>query len=298
MPTKPAGHVETGGRGSPSLSEAEFAGFQRLFHELIGIHLADTKRQLVFSRLSRRLAPLGLNSFRQYLDLLRAGDDRAELQRAVNLITTNETWFFREPEHFRRLASDLLPAGRSEPVHVWCGAASTGEEPYSLAMTLHDALGPSGWRLVATDINDEVLAVARGGLYPLERARTIPEEFLKLHCLRGTGPHEGSLLIKETLRRAVEFRRMNLLALDRDLVDLDVAFVRNVLIYFDAPDRQKILCEVVRRIRPGGHLVLGHSESLVGLKLPPLETVRPSIYRRLPPSAALRPGSSRCPSRS
>lgn len=287
-----------GGRPPPELSEADFQGFKKLFLELIGIHLPDTKRQLVFSRLARRLAPLGLPSFKAYLELLRSGVQPAEVQRAVNLITTNETWFFREPDHFRLLATEMLPSPRSEPVRVWCGAASTGEEPYSLAMVLHHTLGPSGWSLVATDINDEVLAAARGGLYPLERSRSIPESFLKRYCLRGTGEHQGSMLVQESLRRSVQFRRMNLLAIDRDLVDLDIVFLRNVLIYFDAPQRQKILCEVVRRLRVGGILVLGHSESVVGLQLPPLQALRPSVYRRTSPSALLRPGSSRCPSRS
>ncbi len=289
---------EQGGRQPPDLSVADFQGFKKLFLELIGIHLADTKRQLVFSRLSRRLAPLGLGSFQDYLKLLRTGKDQAEIQRAVNLITSNETWFFREPEHFRLLTTEMLPSARSEPVRVWCGAASTGEEPYSLAMVLHETLGPNGWSLVATDINDEVLAVAKAGLYPMERARTIPEALLKQFCLRGTGDREGSMLIQESLRRCVHFRRMNLLAIDRDLVDLDIVFLRNVLIYFDAPERQKILCEVVRRLRVGGLLVLGHSESVVGLQLPPLQVLRPSVYRRTNPSAILRPGSSRCPSRS
>lgn len=287
-----------GGRPPPELSEADFQGFKKLFLDLIGIHLPDTKRQLVFSRLARRLAPLGLPSFKAYLELLRSGGQPAEVQRAVNLITTNETWFFREPDHFRLLATEMLPSPRSEPVRVWCGAASTGEEPYSIAMVLHDALGPSGWSLVATDINDEVLATARNGLYPLERSRSIPESLLKRYCLRGTGQHHDSMLVQESLRRCVQFRRMNLLAIDRDLVDLDIVFLRNVLIYFDAPQRQKILCEVVRRLRVGGILVLGHSESVVGLQLPPLHVVRPSVYRRTNPSAPPRPGSSRCPSRS
>ncbi len=296
--TIPAPQEQQGGRQPPDLTAADFQGFKKLFLELIGIHLPDTKRQLVFSRLARRLPPLGLDSFQAYLKLLRSGKDPAEIQRAVNLITTNETWFFREPEHFRLLSAEMLPSTRSEPLRVWCGAASTGEEPYSLAMVLHQELGPSGWSLVATDINDEVLAVAKAGLYPMERAQSIPEPLLKRFCLRGTGEHEGFMLIQESLRRCIRFRRMNLLAIDRDLVDLDIVFLRNVLIYFDAPERQKILCEVVRRLRVGGLLVLGHSESVVGLQLPPLQVVRPSVYRRTHASATLRPGSSRCPSRS
>lgn len=264
----------------PALGEAEFEGFRKLFHDLIGIHLGDPKRHLVASRLAPRLRALGLPGFHPYLELLRSGRDKDELQRAVDLITTNETWFFREAEHFEILRNQILPTVAHRPVRLWCAAASTGEEPYSLAMTLHDELGAEGWKLVASDINVEVLERARAGLYPLERARSIPPEHLRTYCLRGVGENEGRLLVRPFLRDAVDFRRLNLLSPSRDLVDLDVVFLRNALIYFDAPDRQRILSDIERRLRPGGWLVLGHSESIVGLDLPSLRPMRPSIHRK------------------
>lgn len=278
----------------PALGEAEFEGFRKLFHDLIGIHLGDQKRHLVASRLAPRLRVLGMPGFHPYLELLRSGRDKDELQRAVDLITTNETWFFREAEHFEILRNEILPTVAHRPVRLWCAAASTGEEPYSLAMTLHDELGPEGWKLVASDINVEVLERARAGLYPLERARSIPPEHLRTYCLRGIGENEGRLLVRPFLREAVDFRRLNLLSPSRDLVDLDVVFLRNVLIYFEAADRQRILSDVERRLRPGGWLVLGHSESTVGLDLPSLRPMRPSIHRKHSGrDAPQRPGSPR-----
>lgn len=281
----------------PALGDAEFEGFRKLFHDLIGIHLGDPKKHLVASRLAPRLRALGLPGFHPYLELLRSGRDKDELQRAVDLITTNETWFFREADHFEILRKEILPTVAQRPVRLWCAAASTGEEPYSLAMTLHDELGARGWSLVASDINVEVLDRARAGLYPIQRARSIPPEHLRTYCLRGVGENEGRLLVRQFLREAVDFRRLNLLSPSPDLVDLDVVFLRNVLIYFDAADRQRILSDVARRLRPGGWLVLGHSESTAGLDLPALRTMRPSIHRKLSgPDAPERPWSPRCPS--
>lgn len=268
-------------RPPPVLDEKTFRGFRNLFLQLIGIHLPDTKRQLVSSRLSRRVADLGLGGFGDYLKLLEGRRDRAEIQLAIDLITTNETWFFREMDHFTLLAEKIVPAlDQGQCAKVWCGAAATGEEPYSIAMVLQDKLGPGRWSLVATDINTKVLAAAAEGIYPIDKAKSIPEGMLKRHCLRGIGENQGTFRIREELRSLVRFRRTNLLSLDADLQDLDIVFLRNVLIYFDAPERQRILQEVSSRMRPGAWLLLGHSESAVGLKLPLLECFRPSIHRR------------------
>jgi len=265
----------------PTITDAEFHLFQKLFHESIGMNLPPQKKPLVAARLGRRLAPLRLASFRQYHDLLRGSAHSDEMQRAIDLITTNETSFFREKEHFRVLSERILPnIPKEHRIKVWCGASSTGEEPYTLAMVLSDRLGPKGWSLLATDINSEVLAVARNGLYPMERSKGIPEIFLKTYCLKGTGPHLGEFIIERELRERVEFRQMNLMDLNPDLKDLDVVFLRNVLIYFDNEVRGDLLSKIWSRIRPGGWLVLGHSESVVGLHLPPLEQVVPSVYRK------------------
>lgn len=266
---------------SGRLSWREFEQFRRLFFEWIGLHLPDSKHMLVASRLGKRVAGLGLGGFADYLKLLESKTDPEEIQRAVDLITTNETFFFREPDHFQILERAILPSlsGR-RPIKIWCGASSTGEEPYSLAMVLEDHLGRNGWQMVASDVNQDVLAVARKGLYPLDRADRIPEHQLKKHCRKGVGAFDGWFLMGSHLRDRIDFRRINLLDIPGSLADLDVAFLRNVLIYFEAKVRERILSETIGRLRPGGWLVLGHSESVVGLHLPPLDQYRPSVYRR------------------
>lgn len=265
----------------PPLGKTDFTRCQALFRRLIGLHLTDSKQQLVTGRLGQRVAKLGLSSFREYIDLLESGRDPAELQIAIDQITTNETSFFREPDHFRILENTILPlhpAGR--PIRIWCGASSTGEEPYTIAMVLDRAKGPSGWDLLATDINQKVLETARAGIYPMARSSTIPHDFLKAYCLRGYGDHHDTFAMKPELRARVEFRAANLMELPGSLTDLDIVFLRNVLIYFDVPTREALLTEVWRRLRPGGWLLLSHSESLVGLRLPVFSQVRPSVYRK------------------
>lgn len=266
---------------SSRLSQSEFELFQKLFMELIGMHLPQAKKMLVASRLGKRIADLGLRGFGEYHRLLRSEEGRREIQHAVDLITTNETYFFREPEHFHILEETILPSFPvGQNLKVWCGASSTGEEPYSLAMILQRAKGKSPWRMVASDVNSEVLEIARVGLYPIARSEKIPPELLKAHCLKGVGEFEGSFLIEAQLRSKIEFRRINLLEIPSDLENLDIVFLRNVLIYFDSVMRQNLLTRIISRMRPGGWLVLSHSESVVGLQLPPLDSLKPSVYRK------------------
>ncbi|MBK8803495.1 MAG: protein-glutamate O-methyltransferase CheR [Fibrobacteres bacterium] len=266
---------------SSRLSNEEFQLFRSFFLERIGMHLPDTKQMLVASRLGRRIATLGLKGFGEYHRLLRSEEGREEIQHAVDLITTNETFFFREPEHFQILETTILPSfPAGQFLKAWCAASSTGEEPYTLAMVLHHARGNDHWQLVASDVNSEVLETARKGIYPISRAERIPEALLKAYCRKGIGDYDGSFLIVSQLRGKVEFYRINLLDIPSNLVDLDIVFLRNVLIYFDANVRQELLTRVVSRIRPGGWLVLGHSESLVGLHLPPLHQLKPSVYQK------------------
>lgn len=263
------------------LRDSEFLLFQKLFGELIGLHLPLQKKQLVAGRLGRRLTPLGLDSFKAYHDLLRSGEAKAELQVAIDLITTNETSFFREKDHFELLAREILPSlqGR-RPLRAWCAASSTGEEPYTLAMVFQKHLGTGNWRLVASDINAEVLAHARRGLYAIERAASIPQEYLRRFCLKGTGEYQGKFLIERDLRAGIDFRQANLIDLPADLKGFDLIFLRNVMIYFDAPTKERILARIWERMEPGAWLVLSHSESLTGLRVPGFVTLRPSVYRK------------------
>ncbi len=263
-----------------TLGDAEFRLFQRLFYDAIGLHLSEQKKMLVTGRLSKRVHQLGLTSFKDYYHALTSADNRDELQHAIDLITTNETYFFREHKHFDLLKQSIIPArAAGQPLKIWSAACSSGEEPYSIAMVLHQALGNTGWELTASDISHRVLARARQGLYVMERIDGIPPELLKTYCLRGRGEYEGMLLIDKVLRERVNFRQVNLLQIPRDIQGLDLVFLRNVIIYFDGPTKQRVIEAVCERLKPGGWLFLGHSESLAGMSLP-LTACSPSVYRR------------------
>ena len=262
------------------LTDHEFSLFQRFFFDQAGIALSSQKKILLVGRFNRRLNELGLDSFQQYYDIVSAPENATERQRAIDLITTNETYFFREEQHFKWLRETIVPEQKGERLRVWSAACSTGEEPYSIAMTLHDRLGPQGWEITASDISSRVLAHAARGLFPMERVRGMPPAFLKRYCLRGQGEYEGHLLVEKSLRDRVTFRQLNLLSLPSDLRNFDVAFLRNVIIYFDTPTKLKVVRAVANTLRKDGWLFLGHSESLFGMDLP-LQLVAPSVYRRI-----------------
>jgi chemotaxis protein methyltransferase CheR len=203
----------------------------------------------------------------------------AERTQVVDLLTTNETNYFREPDHFTQLANLMLPSIKHRPLRVWCAAASSGEEPYSLAMALNEKLGPTGWELTASDLSLRVLDTAEQGLYRMQRLEFMPSEYLKKYCRRGVGPYEGMFMVDSELRKRVRFVQHNLLEDAAELGQFDIIFVRNVLIYFDADVKNQVLRNLYTRLRPGGWLVTSHSESLIGLDTP-LKPMRPSIYRR------------------
>lgn len=278
---RPLPHPDVIAGSGHLLKDSEFLLFQKLFGDLIGLHLPEQKKQLVAGRLGRRLSPLGLDSFKAYHDLLRSGEAKAELQVAIDLITTNETSFFREKDHFELLENEILPSlSACRPLKAWCAASSTGEEPYTLAMVFQKHLGPGNWRLLASDINSEVLAHARRGLYAIERSTGIPKDYLKQFCLKGTGEYQGKFLMDRTLRGGIDFRQVNLVDIPADLRGFHLVFLRNVMIYFDTPTKEKILARIREKMAPGAWLVLSHSESLTGLRAPGFATLRPSVYRK------------------
>lgn len=263
------------------LTDKEFHRFQDLFERKIGLHLAPAKKLLLSGRLGKRLDALGLSTYSAYHERISNGGDPDELQTAIDLITTHETFFFREAHHFDLLRDRILPGHRDgRPLRVWSAACSTGEEPYSVAMVLQDAMGSVGWEVVATDIARATLAKAAAGLYRMERLEGIPPEFLKAYCLKGKGDYEGMMLVAKELRDRVGFRQANLTDLPGNLGKFDVVLLRNVIIYFDAATKRKVLEGVVSHLAPGGWLLLGHSESLAGFDLP-IQTLAPSVYRRL-----------------
>jgi chemotaxis protein methyltransferase CheR len=263
------------------LTDREFVQFQRFIHEAAGISLSDAKKPLVSGRLAKRLHHLQFDSYGTYLQLIASGQAPEETQIAIDLLTTNETYFFREARHFEHLRTVLSERkpGRA-PFRVWSAACSTGEEAYSIAMVLAELLPPQGWAVLASDISSRVLDTARSGHYPMLRAAHVPPEYLRRYCLKGIDAEEGTLLVSRVLRECVEFAQINLNAPRLPALDkFDVIFLRNVLIYFDGETKRRVVQRVLDLLRSGGYLYIGHSESLHDMGLP-LRGVAPAIYRK------------------
>ena len=240
----------------------DFARVRRMIRERAGISLGAHKREMVYSRLARRLRALGRGDFSGYLDALERDPASPEWQDFVNALTTNLTAFFREPHHFPILADFVRT--RPAPVSVWCCAASTGEEPYSIAITLQESLGPRAGQasVYATDIDTSVLNRARQGVYPGDRVEKLSPERLKRFFLRGTGANSGQVKVRPEVAAMVEFATLNLLAPRWDIDRrFDAIFCRNVMIYFDKPTQAAILQRFVPLLKPGGLLFAGHSEN-------------------------------------
>jgi chemotaxis protein methyltransferase CheR len=244
-------------------TSADFSRIRELIHRNAGISLSDHKRDMAYSRLARRLRARGLDSFRDYLDLLEAQNDPAEWEAFTNALTTNLTAFFREAHHFPILANFV--AKRPLPISVWCSAASTGEEPYSIAMTLIEALGEHAARhatVLATDIDTQVLAKCDAGVYQLDQVKHLSQERLKRFFLKGTGAHAGFVKVRPELRAMIRFERLNLTDRDYGLrQQFDAIFCRNVMIYFDKPTQAQVLSRFDPLVKPGGLLFAGHSEN-------------------------------------
>ena len=264
-----------------TITPGEFTQFQRFIYDAAGITLSSAKEALVGGRLARRLQQCGLGSYGEYFKLLTSGKAPDEVQTAVDLLTTNETHFFREVKHFT-LLRELAAAARkrTSPFRVWSAASSTGEEAYSIAMVLADCLEGTSWEVVGSDISARVLEKARLGHYQLARTTQIPTSYLKRFCLRGMGPQEGTLLIERGLRSRVQFRQINLnAALPPQLGMFDVIFLRNVMIYFNGDTKRQVVARLLALLRPGGHFLIGHSESLNGISNA-VQALAPAIYRK------------------
>ena len=264
---------------TPVITDAEFAQFQGLLRDITGIHLTEFKKTLLVARLASRLRARQVRSFAEYYKLIRSPQEAGELQAAINHLTTNETYFFREPEHFQIL-KDFIAGLRPVPMpfRVWSAASSSGEEAYSIAMVLADVLGGSRWEVVGTDISTRVLDRARTGLYPLERNGGIPSDYLHRFCLKGQGAQDGMLLIGRQLRERVQFAHANLNGPLPDLGRFDVIFLRNILIYFQNDQKRKVVEALLPRLNRQGLLIVGHSENLMGIT-DRVRPVRPTVYR-------------------
>ena len=272
------------------LSKAEFDRLRGLVKQHTGIALSDSKRQLVYGRLARRLRALRITRFADYIVLLERGDP-AELEEFTNAVTTNLTSFFREPHHFDFLAREVLPKiarGASRRLRIWCCAASTGEEPYSIAIVLREAqVSLAGWdtKLLATDLDSQVLAHGIAGAYSPERFESMSAARFARFFEKGTGASEGKYLAAEELRELITFKQLNLMDEWPMRGPFDAIFCRNVIIYFDKETQRALFERMAALQRPGDYLFLGHSESLYRVS-DRYELIGRTIYRRLPDAGA------------
>ncbi len=269
-------------------ADQDFQRIRRIINEIAGISLAEGKRELVYSRLSRRLRQLGLRRFDEYCRLLETGgEDNPELGEFVNALTTNLTSFFRESHHFGFLGKELLPALIRERslsnrrIRIWSAGCSTGEEPYSIAMVVRETLPAVGWdvKILATDLDSNVLATADRGVYDANRVKDLSEVRLRRWFQRGRDAQSGQVRVAPELRDLIVFRRLNLM-LDWPMSGpFDVVFCRNVVIYFDKPTQRVLFERFADLLAERGHLFVGHSESLFKVtdRFVPLGK---TIYRR------------------
>ena len=262
------------------LSQRRFEAITKMFFDVSGIRLGEPKRPLVIGRLQKLAQEKGCENLDDFVDELLQRADPLELVKVVDKLTTNETYFFREPQHFDFLSQMLSkPRVGAPEFRVWSAASSSGEEAYSIAMLLADKLGPRGWEIVGTDLSTKMVEDAQRALYTLERARNVPPAYLKKWCLKGEGKYDGYLLMAKELRAQVKFQGANLTQTLPEIGLFDVIFLRNVLIYFDNPGKEDIVKRVITRLKPGGYLFTGHAESLSSLHVP-LQTIAPAVYAR------------------
>jgi len=246
-----------------AFTEENFERVRKLIYEHAGISLKPSKQDMVYSRLARRLRVNGMDNFQDYLALLE-NNNGAEWEAFVNSLTTNLTSFFREPHHFPLLAEHVSRQKGKYPISLWCSAASTGEEPYSMAMAMVDLFNSfmPPVSIIATDLDTQVLAKAEAGIYPLERVEKLSEGMVKRFFLKGTGKQSGFVRVRPELRAMVTFRQVNLLDSNWPIRGpLDAIFCRNVMIYFDKQTQLRVLERFVPLLQPDGLLFAGHSES-------------------------------------
>ncbi|MCF6283004.1 MAG: hypothetical protein L3J28_12515 [Candidatus Polarisedimenticolaceae bacterium] len=262
----------------PTISDQDFESIRGYLKKTSGIELTLAKKSLVTSRLWRRLRHYNFDCFSQYVALLSDGDHATERQLMLDHLTTNETYFFRESDHFEYLQQEILqPYRGTVPFRVWSAASSTGEEAYSIAMVLSDTLGMRPWEIIGTDISQRVLEKARSGHYVMNRIGGIPQEYLRHYCLQGTGPQTGTMLIDDKIRKHVQFKSANLNNTLPDIGQFDVIFLRNVLIYFNEQTCREIVDRVLAKLKPGGTFFIGHSETLNGIT-DKVKRVAPTTY--------------------
>ena len=265
------------------LRDETFRRITELMYGAVGLSFNDSKKPLLASRLGPRIQRLGLAGFDDYLALISGHDDGGEFQFAVDLLTTNETYFFREPAHYALLEQELV-RGKPQALAVWSAASSFGDEAYSTAMLLAD-LAQQGrigadWSVLGTDISDRVLRSAATAVFPADRLHSVTPERLKRYCLRGEGESEGLVQMQPRLREKVRFGQLNLCQPIEGIGPFDVVFLRNVLIYFDAATKSQVVDRVLGPLRPGGLFFIGTAEGRVPCATP-LQALAPGAFRKL-----------------
>lgn len=273
-----------------AMQERDFERIRRSVYDFCGVDLRG-KQVLVGTRLSSKVRSAGFPSFESYTQHVCTAPESEAFTAMIDALTTNHTSFFRESQHFDLLRRTIAPSlAPKEGLKIWSAACSSGQEPYTIAFSLMDALGPDrlrGVSILATDISTRVLEKARQGRYPLESLQGMDNALLRACCLRGVGEMSGCFQVKPEIRSLIRFEQFNLLDSCSSFGMFDVIFCRNVMIYFDLPTQQDVVNRLAAQLKPGGYLLIGHSESLSGIEHP-LDYVCPATYRRGGGSKALR----------
>lgn len=262
------------------ITPEEFERFRRLIYTHAGIALAPEKKVMVASRLAKRLDYYQLSNYGEYFQLATSQEHPHEFQTLVNILTTNETYFFREPKHFDFLREQILSNWRGDQFRIWSAASSTGEEAFSLAMVLAENLGMRRWEIFASDLSTRVLNIANQAVYMMDRLEHMDKGLLEKYCLKGVRAQSGFFRVDEKLRARVNFQQVNLMQpLPPGIGKFDVIFLRNVLIYFDQDTKKQVVERLATSLKPGGYFIISHSESLHRVT-DHLQAVKPSIYRK------------------
>ncbi len=265
----------------------DFNYLRQIVNGKTGIVVADAKIDMFYSRLARRIRQLGLVNFKQYCDLIKNEEDGAEVSQLINAITTNLTSFYREGYHFEFLADVLIPEllntdSKRRKLRIWSAGCSSGEEPYTIALTIYlSGLVAKGWdvEILATDIDSNVLEIGSAGVYSIEQIKNVPDSYLQSGFLRGKGEQAGKVRVKPAVRKLVRFAQLNLNS-NWSLPDpVDIVFCRNVIIYFDNESKKTLVNRIAENLGPDGYLFIGHSESLFRVS-DRFELVGKTIYRK------------------
>jgi chemotaxis protein methyltransferase CheR len=262
-----------------TLSTAEYLEFKALIFKEVGIDLGDNKLSLVQTRLFKRIVHYALDSYSAYLELVKK--DPVEKNEMMNLITTNETYFFREQAHFDFLTKELQAFDAKEKYRIWSAAASLGAEAYSIAMLCDLYLAKHSWEIIGTDINSDVIKKARMGLYPEKWVEKIPLHLRKKYCLKGKGRHEGQFLVDRSLAKNMHFSVNNLMLVNKEIGQFNMVFLRNVLIYFNDETKKKVIENVMVNLKVGGYLIISLTENLHNLNIKNLKQINSSIYQKI-----------------